>query len=253
MMTILWSLALCILDLSSSAHALPSPHHQQCSFSHPLSTPFLQYSSHGKEIVYTHPFDFGFPEKQPSFTIPPSGPWSFPLVCTELLPGVGDKLCVYTSTSFSDGRGISIFTTPSLAAHFLSLPAFTDPSFPSPGINEDSGTWKIHPLPSRGLGLLATRPLSFKDRVTAYTPALLAYLESDLSTSEREKYYKIAVQQLPEVTREMFLGLATVYGVESVKHQDVVKANTFQMEVGGANHLAVFPETSRLNHGCSPK
>ena len=103
------------------------------------------------------------------------------------------------------------------------------------------------------MGMLAKRSLKFKDRVTAYTPALLAHLESDLSTVERENFYRIAVSQLPESTRDMYLSLATVYGIEAVKHQDVVKANTFQLEVGGHNHLAVFPETSRLNHACSPK
>ena len=34
--------------------------------------------------------------------------------------------------------------------------------------------------------------------------------------------------------------------------QDIVKANTFQILLGGANHLAVWPETSRLNHACAP-
>lgn len=69
----------------------------------------------------------------------------------------------------------------------------------------------------------------------------------------------------------MYLDLATVYGLPQVKYQDVVKAspqqllvlaialltyvlqaNTFQLEIDGHNHLAVFPETSRLNHACAP-
>ena len=81
----------------------------------------------------------------------------------------------------------------------------------------------------------------------------LAYLESDLTTAEREKFFKIAVSQLPKATREMYLGLATVYGLPQVKYQDVVKANTFQVVLEGVNHLAVWPETSRLNHECAPK
>lgn len=101
--------------------------------------------------------------------------------------------------------------------------------------------------------MIAKRDLKFKDKITAHTPALLAFLESELSTAERENFFRIAVSQLPEATRDMYLGLATVYGLPQVKYQDVVKANTFQLEIGGHNHLAVFPETSRLNHACAPK
>lgn len=101
--------------------------------------------------------------------------------------------------------------------------------------------------------MLAKKQLKFKDPVTAYTPVFLAHLEQDLSTLEREDFFRIAISQLPESTREMYLQLATVYGDERVRVQDIVKANTFQLEIGGQNHLAVFPETSRLNHACAPK
>ena len=46
--------------------------------------------------------------------------------------------------------------------------------------------------------------------------------------------------------------LMYIYGDPRVRVQDIVKGNTFQMELAGANHLAIFPETSRLNHDCSP-
>jgi ribosomal RNA assembly protein len=101
--------------------------------------------------------------------------------------------------------------------------------------------------------MLATRPLTFGDRVTAYTPAFLAYLEDELSTLDREKWWRRAIEYLPQETKEKFLDLAYVFGDERVRVQDIVKANTFQVEVGAGNHLAVFPETSRLNHACNPK
>jgi ribosomal RNA assembly protein len=101
--------------------------------------------------------------------------------------------------------------------------------------------------------MLATRALAFKDRVTAYTPAFLAYLETELSTLDREKWWRMAIEYLPEKTKQDFMSLAYVFGDERVRVQDIVKANTFQVEVGGGNHLAIFPETSRLNHACNPK
>lgn len=101
--------------------------------------------------------------------------------------------------------------------------------------------------------MVAKTLLQPKDRITAYTPALIALLESELSILEREKLYRTAINQLPERTRESYLQLAYVYGHPDIRIQDIVKANTFQLEVGGHNHLAVFPETSRLNHACDPK
>jgi hypothetical protein len=181
-------------------------------------------------------------------------PWSYPPTCTHMLESINHKLCVYTDTTFSHGRGISIFTTPRLAAQFASLPAFKDPSSQEhEHINTLSGTWHATSIPNKGIGMLASRPLNFKDRVTAYTPAFVAYLEGELSTHEREHWWRRAIEQLPEKIQNDFLSLTYVYGDERIRVQDIVKANTFQIEVGGVNHLAVFPETSRLNHACNPK
>jgi hypothetical protein len=170
------------------------------------------------------------------------------------LESVGDKLCVYTNSSFSNGRGISIFTTPRIAEEVAGLPAFQDPAaLPAANVNVDSGVWETRSISGKGIGGVAKKPLKFKDRVTAYTPALLAHLDDGLETKEREKYFRIAVEQLPEATRDSYLQLAYIYGHPSIRVQDIVKANTFQLEVGGQNHLAIFPETARLNHDCSPK
>jgi hypothetical protein len=181
-------------------------------------------------------------------------PWSHAPVCTDVLDSINDRLCVYTSTSFSNGRGISVFTTPHLAAQFASLPAFTDSTaLNKHDVNVFTHTWRATSIPGKGTGMLATKPLKFKDRVTSYTPAFLAYLESELSTLEREEWWRIAIEQLPRKIRDNFLSLAYVFGDNRVRVQDIVKANTFQVEVLGVNHLAVFPETSRLNHACNPK
>lgn len=182
------------------------------------------------------------------------GPWTHAPVCTPTLQSINDTLCVYTDASFADNRGISIFTTPSLAKTFASLPAFRNPSaLTAQSINQPTDAYHTTAIPGRGIGMLASRPLSFGDRVTAYTPAFVAYLESELSTPDREAFWRIAIEQLPEALRSEFLSLATVYGDERIRVQDIVKANTFQVVMQGVNHLAVWPETSRLNHECAPK
>lgn len=240
------------LPVVATAHILS----QQCWNQYPLSTVYHQCTVDGNlDIVHelgSHHAQQENSISDASSALTNHGPWSYKPVCTDVLQSIKSKLCVYTNTSFSDGRGISIFTTPKIAEEFAALPPFQDPNALE-NINVFSGNWFVQELPGKGMGMLAKKKLKFKDRVTAYTPAFLAHLEDELPTMEREKYFRIAVLQLPDRTREMYESLATVYGYPQIKYQDVVKANTFQLDVGGQNHLAVFPETSRLNHACAPK
>ncbi|EXJ55370.1 hypothetical protein A1O7_08297 [Cladophialophora yegresii CBS 114405] len=186
-------------------------------------------------------------------------PWTHKPVCTEYLDGIGDKLCVYTNATFSNGRGISIFTTPRIAQEFAALPPFQDPSsLSSRGINpepsDDTPTqpWYTALIRGKGMGMLASRALQRGDLITAYTPYLLAHMENVLSTQDREYYLRLAVDQLPTASRNVYLGLAKTYNDPSVVAQDVVKANAFEIQIGGLMHLAVFPESSRFNHACAP-
>jgi hypothetical protein len=221
---------------------------RQCWHEKPLSTVLISSSSHSKtEYVSAVQDSFGNKHED-------HAPWSQPPTCTHVLQSINDKLCIYTSTHFGNERGISIFTTPRLAEQFAASPAFADPSaLTKQNINVFTNTWRATSIPNKGIGMLAARPLVFKDRVTAYTPAFLAYLETELGTMEREKWWRFAIEQLPQKIRDDFLSLTYVFGDERVRVQDIVKANTFQVEVGGVNHLAIFPETSRLNHACNPK
>ncbi|KAF1347239.1 SET domain-containing protein [Lizonia empirigonia] len=186
-----------------------------------------------------------------SFHLP--WPWTYPPLCTSPLPGIQSGLCVYTSTTFGSGRGISIVTTPKLAAHFASLPAFTSPStLEANKTNEFSGLWFTSSISNKGTGTLALHDLAPQTQILRYTPAFVAYLESDFSTLDREALWRTAINRLPSATRLSFLSLTYIYGDGRVRIQDITKANTFQLSLLGANHLAIFPETSRLNHDCAP-
>jgi hypothetical protein len=185
-------------------------------------------------------------------------PWTHKPACTDYLDGVGSKLCVYTNATFSNGRGISIFTTPQIAETFASLPPFQDSTaLSSNNINPAASTkkqpWYTSLMPGKGTGMFASRPLQRGDRITAYTPYLLMHMENILSTEQREQFLRLAVDQLPAASKDAYLKLAKIYNEPSVVVQDVVKANAFEIQVGGVMHLAVFPESSRFNHACAPK
>jgi ribosomal RNA assembly protein len=121
------------------------------------------------------------------------------------------------------------------------------------GINSPAGSWYTQELPDKGIGMLAKHDLKRGDLITAYTPVLLVHREKALSVQEREKFLRIAVDQLPVATKKLYFSLTTAFGDPTVIVQDVIQANSFEMQVGGQMHLAIFPETSRLNHDCAPK
>ncbi|RVX67626.1 hypothetical protein B0A52_08155 [Exophiala mesophila] len=179
--------------------------------------------------------------------------WTHEPVCTGFLGELDSPLCVYTNSSFSEGRGISIFTTPKIADEIASLLPFQDAAaLSSRGINVATDTWYTKEIPGKGMGMMAKHDLQRGDLLTVYTPFLLAHTENILNTTERERYLQIGLSQLPEQSQEQYRALAKIYHLPEVVVQDVVKANSFEMHLGGQMHLAVFPESSRLNHACAP-
>ena len=193
-----------------------------------------------------------------------SSKWDFPVICTEKFPEFDDSLCLFTSTTFASGRGISLITTLSLANVFLSLPALTDPgtlaavnnhTFSEDLDHHQKPPCKPTPLPNRGIGTLATRPLEPGSPITAHTPLLLVLSQAPelIPPPELEPIFRKAAAQLPPVSRDMLLALARNTGIEEFWIHDIIQTNLFEVEIGGMKHLAVFPETSRINHDCGPK
>ncbi|KAH8814965.1 hypothetical protein F5884DRAFT_158077 [Xylogone sp. PMI_703] len=177
-------------------------------------------------------------------------PWSYEPACISL-QGSQEPICVYTNSSFGRGRGISIFTTPRIAEEFAGLPPFHDAALLE-NINQPSNLWYTKQIPSKGTGMLAKKDLKRGDLITSYTPILIALIGEKMSSLEREKYLRIAIDQLPPATRDAYLSLSTIYGHANMIVQDVLKANTFEMHIGGVMHLAIFPEPARINHECAP-
>ncbi|KAL5114689.1 hypothetical protein ACEQ8H_007423 [Pleosporales sp. CAS-2024a] len=219
---------------------------RQCWIEHTLVSASHYTSKSGQEYVYPV---YKFIQPQPK----DYSPWSRAPVCTPKLSSIDDILCIYSSSSFGSGRGISIFTTPLAAKQFLELPAFKHKlALQERDVNVPTDVWRASSIPNKGIGLIASKPLEFGDRIMSYTPVFMAYLEGELSPLDRETWWRYAIDQLPERSRDEFLNLARILHDDRVMVQEIVKSNTFQMEVGGVNHLTVFLETSRLNHACDP-
>jgi hypothetical protein len=180
-------------------------------------------------------------------------PWSYEPICTRVLDNLGSKLCVFTSQTFGNGRGISLFTTPTISEKIAASAPFHAPNvLSSNAINIVESRWYTSPTPKKGLGMFAKDRVGRGDTITANTPVLVAYTEGFLPKVEREKFLRIAVDQLPLPTRESLLELSNLYDDPDIALQGIVSGNAFDLQVGGSGHLAVFPEAARINHACSP-
>lgn len=183
-------------------------------------------------------------------------PWTHTPICTQSLDVINEPLCIYTNARFAYGRGISILTTPTKAKKLLQLPGFQDVnSLSSLNYDDRDRPWRVVSVPGRGMGLLATRPLDIGDKITAYTPVFVAthYVSNVVGTQDLEYLFRRAIDQLPQTSQEKFLDLAHQYDSNEYQVQDIVQTNCFEFDVDGEMHLAVFPETSRINHSCGAK
>lgn len=214
-----------------------------------------------------------------------STPWSHPpLRPPPSNPSVGGDLpdpCLYTYTTFRGNTGLSLITSPEIAASLAS--ALDDTAVPAPfrshitspqqpPADDDARGFTILPLPRRGLGVLATRPLAKGELVMVAAPVLLVRADFLTATTtggaseaggrysvrQQEEVLEGAVRQLPLETQKKVVGLARRGGLEGYGSlgglvRDVVGTNAFHLEVEGVDHLVVYLEPSRMNHGCRPK
>ncbi|EKG13661.1 hypothetical protein MPH_09126 [Macrophomina phaseolina MS6] len=163
-----------------------------------------------------------------------------------------EPICAFVSSTFADGRGIALLTTPARVAEILSSEAFTEPQLP-PDINDYTNPpFEERHLPGRGKGLIANKPLQSGDRLFASTPILMIDEAIDgLQKADRLKLSYHALRSLPESSQKKFWALAGhVDGADPF--DDRVDTNSFGIELANAEFWVIFPEIARLNHDCRP-
>jgi hypothetical protein len=138
---------------------------------------------------------------------PPPYPWTHHPICNSVNDAAETTFCVYTSTSFASGRGISIVGTPQSVELISRNRVFHTP--PTSTDMKSYPPYVVQQLPGRGYGLLANTTLHVGDQVLAHTPvlAMQAILDDHLSKGELRSLFHVAVKQLPLRTREIFMAL----------------------------------------------
>ncbi|KAI1803969.1 SET domain-containing protein [Daldinia bambusicola] len=173
----------------------------------------------------------------------------------------GPQFCLYTFEPFRGNKGLSVVTTPVLAASMVD--ALDDTVVP-PKLREHPSSslaaegrndlaYVIEDIPGKGKGLVAQRPIRQWEVVLVDYPAMLAHmgLFDVVGPELREDVLDRALRQLPEEQQGDILSLARSTGGETV--EDILRTNIFGVELGiEIPHLGLFPIGSRINHDCRP-
>ncbi|RDL40303.1 SET protein [Venustampulla echinocandica] len=180
----------------------------------------------------------------------PSTPWTGKAECISD-QNSNESFCVYTNQNFADGRGISFFTTPSIAEKVTTLAAFTQKGVHDNVNVFDNPPWKVVNVPGRGNGLFATRTLRRGDLILADTP--LGVYNSEAFFPDYQigyKYLRKTYEQLPEKSKQILLNTAAHSPGDPIMER--INTNAFAGEFEGTSHFFLYPETALLNHDCRP-
>ncbi|KXX81306.1 SET domain-containing protein 5 [Madurella mycetomatis] len=214
----------------------------------------------------------GGPHQRPD---QPASPWSRSPTCRRA--GTAEH-CAFTHSAFNGRLGISLITTPENILLLGSQPPLNAAPPPGSHCAGDSSFrgaestppapnpyYTSTPIPGKGLGLVAAKPIRAGTRVMNALPAVLVddgawkgMRRVDLGVLVWE-----AVRGLSEAQRGSFMELAgpAEGGAQGGKEFGILATNAFRVtikivgEVGegkGREFHGVFPEVSRLNHDCAP-
>lgn len=187
---------------------------------------------------------------------PRRSPWSHAPICTQHFDEIDSALCIYTSTSFAGGRGISILSTVESVDVLAMHPAFrgdlSTEELYAPSTKDRA--WYTQPIPGKGIGMLAKRTIKRGELLAKHTPLLLVHpaIEQLMDVLDREKLLKMAVDQLPDQSKEQFLAMGTSINDPRIQIQDIIVTNSFQLYLSTGMHMVVVPEPARINHACNP-
>ncbi|KAH8912349.1 SET domain-containing protein [Coniochaeta sp. PMI_546] len=189
-------------------------------------------------------------------------PWSYLPYCVKPRnrPRSSSPYCVFSSDHYRGGHGLSVITTPPLAA---SIADTLDDGIVPPHIRDHASSFlvqhrsltpsfEIKDVPGRGKGTVATRKIRRWEVVMVAYPAIIAKMDfwEALDPDQIRAVLRQAIQQLPSGQQDIVLSLDHSTGGALV--QDILNTNIFGIELDGVMHMGLYPESSRLNHNCRP-
>lgn len=178
--------------------------------------------------------------------------WSFPPICvTSLDPAVTSKLCTFTVSTLRGGPGMSIITTPVVAAQLSST--FQDPDIAwlekqrksrLAGLPGPLPPYEVKEIPGKALGMVATRAIAAGESVLVELPVMVKI--GDPSPWNRDAAVPVMIQaakRLPAEDQARLLQMARQGGDKFII-DDIFITNGFFVSIAGVDHTGLFPEAA---------
>lgn len=181
-------------------------------------------------------------------------PWSHHPYCISTVnTNVPEKLCVYSSTAYNDGTGVSVVARPWTAASMTGAIQDTFPAWifrrhlahQGRWVTKDDVPYTVAPVPGKGLGVVATRRIKQFETIMTGFPAMIIdkdflFSGGNESLPERTHLFQTALDQLAD--QERFLSLAKGDGRRGHVVEEVARTNAFGITINGREMNAVYPE-----------
>lgn len=199
----------------------------------------------------------------------PHIPWTHPPFCSESVTDtIGDKFCLFSSSAYNLGSGVSILTGPETAAGLA--PMLRNLSLTWEARHHLSPKGKFRPdhrvdlpytivdIPGKGKGVVATRKINQFETIMKTFPVVIAdnaffpQEEGDTGqgNSRARKFFQKALEQLGDIDKVKTMARSRKGKVHLL--EDVVRTNSFGMTINGRGCKGMYPEIARLNHACDP-
>lgn len=179
--------------------------------------------------------------------------WNYEPVC--LHDAEVKSVCVFTSVGFSNGRGLSLVTSPAEEALASKADVFKRQTSDEHGnVEVAESRFSTGYFPNKGVGISAKQSIHRGDVIYAKPP--LTMMEQNamqtLKKADRNLLMQIAVERLPKASRELFFSQKGHHGGNP--YADRVNTNSFGGRIGEAESIYwnTYPEAARLNHDCRP-
>ncbi|KAM9874967.1 hypothetical protein VDGL01_10949 [Verticillium dahliae] len=200
-------------------------------------------------------------------------PWTHELSCVYARSEQGTPsgqakaaYCLFAHHTFRGNHGLSITTSPEIAADIVASGALEDMEdswdwerrifTPGPVVTDKGPSYAVKDLPGRGKGVIAQRTIRQGEILMLDHPAVLVASDfsSQMQPEMRETFFRRALSQLPRDTQKRLVNLARSDGADPLTPvYDIVTTNTCGVFLGdNVAHIGLFPEVSRLNHACKP-
>jgi hypothetical protein len=179
-------------------------------------------------------------------------PWTHQPACLNAANNPKARFCTFTDVGHGY-HGISLITYPEIAAasahmlqdpHMSFIPAYdVDPVLL--GGKDPNPAYKIVDIPGKGKGVVATRRIRRYEVFMGDYAAMIISAMFPGAVQQMDGYEMLhrGADQLREPEALLGLGRSSP-GYKSDIVEDIMRTNSFQMNVVGAPHMAMFPEIS---------